>query len=95
MSQRTRKGNRDRKAGSGIRQAIVATAHKILIIAYQVLREGTSYQELGGGYFDQLHPEHASNRLLRRLAEVRRGLADLSDFSASLRDNFFACNGGF
>jgi hypothetical protein len=29
------------------------------------------------------------------LAEVRHGLADLSDFSASLRDNFFACNLGF
>ena len=31
----------------------------------------------------------------RVLTEVRHGLADLSDFSASLRDNFFACNLGF
>ena len=37
-----------RKAGSGIREAIVAT--------------------LGGGYFDQLHPERGRNRLPRRLA---------------------------
>ena len=59
-----------RKAGSGIRQAIVATAHKILAIAYHVLRDGTSYQELGGGYFDQLHPEQACNRLLRRLERL-------------------------
>jgi hypothetical protein len=29
------------------------------------------------------------------LAEVRHGLADLSDFSACERDNFFACNRGF
>lgn len=59
-----------RKAGGGIRQAIVATAHKILIIAYQVLKHGTPYQELGGGYFDQLHPERARNRLLRRLERL-------------------------
>ena len=59
-----------RKAGSGIRQAIVATAHKILIIAYHVLRDGTPYQERGGAYFDQLHPEQARNRLLKRLERL-------------------------
>lgn len=59
-----------RKAGSGIRQAIVATAHKILIIAYHVLRDGTVYQERGAGYFDQLHPERARNRLQRRLERL-------------------------
>jgi transposase len=59
-----------RKAGTGIRQAIVATAHKILVIAYHVLRDGIWYQELGGGYFDQLHPERARNRLLRRLERL-------------------------
>jgi len=59
-----------RKAGTGIRQAIVATAHKILIIVYHVLRDGISYQELGGSYFDQLHPERARNRLLRRLERL-------------------------
>jgi transposase len=59
-----------RKAGSGIRQAIVATAHKILIIAYHVLQDGTTYQELGGDHFDQLHPERARNRLLRRLERL-------------------------
>jgi transposase len=59
-----------RKAGGGIRQAIVATAHKILVIAYHVIRDGTTYQELGGDYFDQLHPERARNRLLRRLERL-------------------------
>jgi transposase len=59
-----------RKAGSGIRQAIVATAHKILIIAYHVLTDGTVYPERGAGYFDQLHPERARNRLLRRLERL-------------------------
>jgi len=59
-----------RKASSGIRQAIVATAHKILIIAYHVLRDGTPYQERGGTYFDQLHPERARNRLLHRLERL-------------------------
>lgn len=59
-----------RKAGSGVRQAIVATAHKILIIAYHLLRHGTPYQERGGRYYDQLHPERARNRLLKRLERL-------------------------
>lgn len=59
-----------RKAGTGIRQAIVATAHKILIVAFEILRQGTVYRELGGDHFDQLHPERARNRLLRRLERL-------------------------
>jgi len=53
-----------------MRQAIVATAHKILIIAYHLLRDGTPYLERGGEYFDQLHPERARNRLLKRLERL-------------------------
>jgi len=59
-----------RKARAGVRQAIVATAHKILIVAYHVLKDGTLYHELGGNHFDQLHPERARNRLTRRLEQL-------------------------
>jgi hypothetical protein len=46
-----------RKAGKhGIIKAIVATAHHLLVIAYCMLRDGAEYRELGGDYFDQLHP---------------------------------------
>lgn len=57
-----------RKAGKhGIRKAIVATAHRILIIAYCLLRDGSVYHELGGDYFDRINPTRTRDRLLRRL----------------------------
>lgn len=60
-----------RKAGKhGIRKAIVATAHRLLLIAFCVLRDGTEYQELGDNYFDRLHPERTRNRLVRRLQRL-------------------------
>jgi transposase len=47
-----------RKAGKhGIGKAIVATAHRLLIIAFCILRDGGEYSELGDNYFDRLHPE--------------------------------------
>jgi transposase len=60
-----------RKAGKhGIRKAIVATAHHLLLIAFCILRDGTEYQEMGGDYFDRLHPERTRNRLVRRLQRL-------------------------
>lgn len=60
-----------RKAGKhGIRKAIVATAHRLLIIAFCMLRDGTEYIELGGNYFDRLHPDRTRNRLVRRLQRL-------------------------
>ena len=57
-------------AHQGLRKAIVATAHHLLTIAYAVLRDRSVYQELGGDYFDRLHPERVQNRLLRRLERL-------------------------
>jgi len=60
-----------RKAGKhGIRKAIVATAHRLLIIAFCILRDGGEYRELGDNYFDRLHPERTRNRLVRRLQRL-------------------------
>lgn len=60
-----------RKAGKhGIPKAIVATAHRLLIIAFCMLRDGTEYRELGGNYFDLLRPERTRNRLVRRLQRL-------------------------
>ena len=60
-----------RKAGKhGMRKAIVATAHKLLIISFCILRDGTEYQELGDNFFDRLHPERTRNRLVRRLQRL-------------------------
>jgi transposase len=45
-----------RKAGKqGIRKAIVAPAHRILTIAFCMLRDQTNYREGGGDYFDLIN----------------------------------------
>jgi transposase len=51
-------------------KAIGAVAHKILVIVYQILRTRTPYQELGGDYYDQLHPEKNVRRLVARLQNL-------------------------
>ena len=55
------------KARRGWAKAIVATGHKILTIAFQVLKTNTPYKELGGDYFDRLNPARATRKLVQRL----------------------------
>jgi hypothetical protein len=49
------------------KKALVAVGHSILVIVYHVLATRTSYQELGGDYFDQRHVAHHRARLIRQL----------------------------
>lgn len=78
-----------RKAGKhGIRKAIVALAHRILVISFCLLRDGTEYRELGGDYFDRLNPERTRARLVRRLQRLGHEVTikprtDLSDLPAT------------
>ena len=51
----------------GMKKAALATAHRILRIAYSLLREGTEYIERGGDHLDRLHPERTMRKLVRRL----------------------------
>ncbi len=55
-----------RAAKGGIKKAILATAHQLLIIAYHLLRDATVYRDLGGHYYDSLHPLRTQNRRVRR-----------------------------
>lgn len=55
---------------SGVKKAITATAHQLLIIAYHVLRDGTEYRELGGDYFDRLNPSRTTKKLSARLERL-------------------------
>lgn len=55
------------KTRRGWAKAIVATGHKILTIAFQVLKTNQPYRELGNNYFDRLNPARATRRLVQRL----------------------------
>lgn len=63
----------------GMKKAVVATAHRILRIAYSIIRNGTEYVERGGDIFDRLQPERTAKKLVRRLerigfdVEIKRG----------------------
>ena len=45
-------------------------AHSLLVIAYHVLRNGQSYRELGGHYFDRLNTERVTRYHTKRLAAL-------------------------
>jgi len=54
----------------GDKKAIVAVAHSILVIAYHVLRDGQSYHELGGTYFDRVNTDRFTRYNTERLAAL-------------------------
>jgi transposase len=51
----------------GSKRATIAVAHKLLVISYYILRDGTCYSDLGADYFDRLNPEGLRRRLTKRL----------------------------
>ena len=55
------------KAHRGHKRAIVAVAHQILVIAYYIMRDRVTYQELGPTYFDRRHKERAIRRHVKQL----------------------------
>lgn len=54
----------------GIKRALVAVAHSILIIAYTMLKRAESYHELGADYFDRISKVQLQNHLIRRLQRL-------------------------
>jgi len=53
----------------GLKRAAMAVAHRVLIIAYHIIRDGTEYREIGGDHYDRRNPEKTAQRLTRRVAE--------------------------
>jgi len=51
-------------------KALIATAPKILVIAFNMLRYGTPNRDLGDDYFDRLHPDRTLNRLTERIQRL-------------------------
>jgi transposase len=54
----------------GKKRALVALGHTILVIIYHVLRDRTTYKDLGGDYFDRLDTERLTRTLVRRLERL-------------------------
>jgi transposase len=57
-------------ARRGKKRAALAVGHTILVIAYHLLQRGTSYEELGGRYFDERDRQAVERRLVHRLEEL-------------------------
>jgi transposase len=54
----------------GFKKAAVAVAHRIVKIAWAMIRDGSEYHERGGDHFDRLHPERTARKLVRRLERI-------------------------
>jgi transposase len=54
----------------GAPKAVMALAHHMLTVVYQVLSEGAEYIEMGGDYYDQRNKPRTVSRLLGRLARL-------------------------
>lgn len=54
----------------GMKKAAVAVAHRILMLAYYIIRDGTEYRDAGGDYYDRRNPTKTAKRLTRRLERL-------------------------
>ena len=54
----------------GKKKALVAVAHSLLGIIYQVLTKREAYRELGADYLDRLAPERLTRQLVKRLESL-------------------------
>ena len=51
----------------GKKKALVAVAHTLLVMCYEVLTKGEAYQERGADYLDKLEPDRRTQQLVRQL----------------------------
>jgi transposase len=57
-------------ARRGQKRALVAVGHTLRVLAYHLLKKGTTYEERGGDFFERLDPERLTNSLVRRLEKL-------------------------
>lgn len=57
-------------AHRGKKRAIVAVAHSMLVAIYHILKDGTTFQDLGARYFNQFNRERKINSYLKKLREL-------------------------
>jgi hypothetical protein len=54
----------------GRRRAAVAVAHSMLIVIYNLIKDGTIYQELGATHFDELDRRRVARRAVHKLQSL-------------------------
>lgn len=57
-------------ARRGKKRAIVAVGHTILIMAYHIIKEQSTYKELGADYFERLNEQAIIRRLTSRIEKL-------------------------
>ncbi len=55
---------------AGAMRAVVALEHTLLVIVWNMLKQGVAYEELGIDHYDRTNPERAKQRLLRRMKSL-------------------------
>ena len=58
------------KARRGAKRAALAVAHSILVAIYYMLRDGTSYKDLGADFFDKLSADRMARYHTKRLQDL-------------------------
>ena len=57
-------------ARRGKKRAALAVAHSIVVIAYYMLKRGTTYSDLGADFFDMRSSQQVQHALVRRLEQL-------------------------
>ena len=57
-------------ARRGKKRAILAVAHSMLVMAYDMIQRREPYREAGADFFDRLQPEETARRLVKRLESL-------------------------
>jgi transposase len=57
-------------ARRGKKRALIALGHTLLVVIYHLLKDGTTYHELGGDFLERLEPERLTRQLIHRLEKL-------------------------
>lgn len=57
-------------ARRGVKRAVMAVGHTMLVIAYNMLKHSRSYQDLGGDYLEQINKDQLKRYFVKRLQKL-------------------------
>jgi transposase len=57
-------------ARRGLKRALMAVAHTLLVIGYYILKNSQGYRELGAGYLEQSHKDQLQRYFVKRLQRL-------------------------